>query len=199
MSTVDLRDRLHEAGFLPPDPSDRTLVNLMASVIRSRGGESPHPGFAGLDEEALAACRSLVLVLVDGLGWHQVEAAQRERPAPAFIHRRSLRATTVFPATTAVATTTLTTGASPAEHGVLGWYTHLPEIGLNTTILLGTLGFFGLGVSPESPDWGSTINDGRRLLTVFPHAALVPALSLMSLVLGLNLLADGLREESLRD
>ena len=68
-----------------------------------------------------------------------------------------------------------------------------------TTILLGTLGFFGLGVSPESPDWGSTINDGRRLLTAFPHAALVPAIALMSLVLGLNLLADGLREESLRD
>jgi len=68
-----------------------------------------------------------------------------------------------------------------------------------TTILLGTLGFFGLGVSPESPDWGSTINAGRRLLTIYPHPALVPALSLMSLVLGLNLLADGLREESLRD
>lgn len=68
-----------------------------------------------------------------------------------------------------------------------------------TTILLGTLGFFGLGVSPESPDWGSTIDDGRRLLAIFPHPAVVPALALMSLVLGLNLLADGLREESLRD
>lgn len=68
-----------------------------------------------------------------------------------------------------------------------------------TTILLGTLGFFGLGLSPESPDWGSTINDGRKLLSVFPHPALAPAISLMSLVLGLNLLADGLREESLRD
>ena len=68
-----------------------------------------------------------------------------------------------------------------------------------TTILLGTLGFFGLGVSPESPDWGSTINEGRRLLTIYPHPALPPALALMSLVLGLNLLADGLREESLRD
>ena len=68
-----------------------------------------------------------------------------------------------------------------------------------TTILLGTLGFFGLGVSPESPDWGSTINDGRRLLSIFPHPAVVPALALMSLVLGLNLLADGLREESLKD
>jgi peptide/nickel transport system permease protein len=68
-----------------------------------------------------------------------------------------------------------------------------------TTILLGTLGFFGLGVSPESPDWGSTINDGRRLLRLFVHPALVPALALMSLVLGLNLLADALRERSVRE
>ncbi|WP_431300018.1 ABC transporter permease [Tabrizicola sp. BL-A-41-H6] len=68
-----------------------------------------------------------------------------------------------------------------------------------TTILLGTLGFFGLGVSPDSPDWGSTIDDGRKLLNLVPHPAVVPALALMSLVLGLNLLADGLREESLKD
>jgi len=68
-----------------------------------------------------------------------------------------------------------------------------------TTILLGTLGFFGLGVSPESPDWGSTIDDGRRLLSIYLHPAIAPALALMSLVLGLNLMADGLREESLKD
>lgn len=68
-----------------------------------------------------------------------------------------------------------------------------------TTILLGTLGFFGLGLPPESPDWGTTINDGRRLLSIYLHPPLVPALSLLSLVLGLNLLADGLREESLKD
>jgi peptide/nickel transport system permease protein len=68
-----------------------------------------------------------------------------------------------------------------------------------TTILLGTLGFFGLGVSPESPDWGMTINEGRKLLSIYPHPALPPALALMSLVLGLNLLADGLREQSLKD
>ena len=68
-----------------------------------------------------------------------------------------------------------------------------------TTILLGTLGFFGLGLPPESPDWGSTINDGRKLLSIYLHPALPPAVALMSLVLGLNLLADGLREESLKD
>ncbi len=68
-----------------------------------------------------------------------------------------------------------------------------------TTILLGTLGFFGLGLPPESPDWGSTINEGRKLLSIYPHPALPPAFALLTLVLGLNLLADGLREESLRD
>jgi len=68
-----------------------------------------------------------------------------------------------------------------------------------TTILLGTLGFFGLGLPPESPDWGSTINEGRKLLLIVAHPALPPAIALLSLVLGLNLLADGLREESLKD
>ena len=70
-----------------------------------------------------------------------------------------------------------------------------------TTILLGTLGFFGLGLEPESPDWGSMINHGRSYVRTaeWAHLSLVPALALMSLVLGLNLLADGLREESLKD
>lgn len=68
-----------------------------------------------------------------------------------------------------------------------------------TTILLGTLGFFGLGMPPESPDWGTTIKDGSQLLRAFIHPALPPAIALMSFVLGLNLLADALREESLKD
>ncbi|SMC43760.1 ABC transporter permease [Primorskyibacter flagellatus] len=104
--------------------------------------------------------------------------------------------------------------AAAQTRGEGGWYIMLWEILPNargplivdfclrigyTTILLGTLGFFGLGMPPESPDWGSTINEGRKLLTIYLHPALPPALALLSLVLGLNLLADGLREESLRD
>jgi len=69
-----------------------------------------------------------------------------------------------------------------------------------TTILLGTLGFFGLGLESESADWGKMIIDGRRLLSAnILHIAIPPAIALLSLVLGLNFLADGLREESLRD
>ena len=70
-----------------------------------------------------------------------------------------------------------------------------------TTILLGTLGFFGLGMGPESPDWGTAIKDGSQVaqLRLYYWQGVAPALALMSLVLGLNLLADALREESLRD
>ncbi|MEM6578655.1 MAG: ABC transporter permease [Pseudomonadota bacterium] len=68
-----------------------------------------------------------------------------------------------------------------------------------TTILLGTLGFFGLGLESESADWGKMIIDGRKLLAAnVLHIVLPPALALLSLVLGLNFLADGLREESLK-
>ncbi|QDY99400.1 ABC transporter permease [Nitratireductor mangrovi] len=68
-----------------------------------------------------------------------------------------------------------------------------------TTILLGTLGYFGLGLAPESPDWGTGIKESSRLLRAFVHPALPPVFALMSFVLGLNLLADALREESLKD
>ncbi len=68
-----------------------------------------------------------------------------------------------------------------------------------TTILLGTLGYFGLGLAPESPDWGTAIKDSSRLLRSFVHPALPPVVALMSFVLGLNLLADALREQSLKD
>ena len=68
-----------------------------------------------------------------------------------------------------------------------------------TTILLGTLGFFGLGLAPESPDWRSMINQTRAFIRIVPTIALPPTLALAMFVLGLNLLADGLREQSLKD
>ncbi|NIW53839.1 MAG: ABC transporter permease subunit [Gammaproteobacteria bacterium] len=68
-----------------------------------------------------------------------------------------------------------------------------------TTILLGTLGFFGLGLAPESPDWGSMINQTRGFIRIAPTIVLPQTIALAMLVLGLNMLADGLREQSLKD
>lgn len=64
---------------------------------------------------------------------------------------------------------------------------------------MGTLGFLGLGLPPPSPDWGSMVAKGREfILSGSPWAALWPSLAIASLVVGLNLLADGLREETMR-
>ena len=63
---------------------------------------------------------------------------------------------------------------------------------------IGTLGFLGLGLPPPTPDWGGMINEARRYIWTNPLGVLWPALAISSLVVGLNLLADGLREESTR-
>ncbi|WP_420348409.1 ABC transporter permease [Pelagibius sp.] len=66
-------------------------------------------------------------------------------------------------------------------------------------ITIGTLGFLGLGLPPPDPDWGKMITEARAFIQFMPHMAIFPCIAISSLVLGFNLLADGLREVSLRD
>jgi len=66
-------------------------------------------------------------------------------------------------------------------------------------ITIGVLGFLGLGLPPPDPDWGGMINETRQMAMAFPHMALFPCIAISSLVLGFNLVADGLREVALRD
>jgi len=66
-------------------------------------------------------------------------------------------------------------------------------------ITIALLGFLSLGLPPPDPDWGKMISDGRQWGYNGLNMMLWPAIAISSLVLGLNLLADGLREISLRD
>lgn len=66
-------------------------------------------------------------------------------------------------------------------------------------ITIALLGFLSLGLPPPDPDWGKMISEGRDWGYFGLNMMLWPALAISSLVLGLNLLADGLREISLRD
>ena len=64
---------------------------------------------------------------------------------------------------------------------------------------IGTLGFLGLGLPPPSPDWGSIVNQGRSFIQAgHPWDALWASLAIAMLVVGLNLMADGLNEEAQR-
>lgn len=68
-----------------------------------------------------------------------------------------------------------------------------------TIIAIGVLGFLGLGLPPPTPDWGGMVKDSYAMLVVFPHMSIFPCIAISSLVVGLNLMADGIREVSLRD
>jgi len=56
------------------------------------------------------------------------------------------------------------------------------------------LSFIGLGAQPPTADWGTMLADGRQFITVAAHVAAVPGLAIFLLVLGLNLVGDGLRD-----
>jgi peptide/nickel transport system permease protein len=70
-----------------------------------------------------------------------------------------------------------------------------------TTVAITTLTFLGLGLQPPDPDWGLMIKEASSTALVwkFSYMLLIPALSVSSLILGFNLMADGLREMSMRD
>ncbi|MFZ0388562.1 MAG: ABC transporter permease [Solirubrobacteraceae bacterium] len=56
-----------------------------------------------------------------------------------------------------------------------------------------TLSFLGLGIQQPSPDWGLTISLARASMAIEPWVVVAPAIALATLVVGVNLLADGLR------
>jgi peptide/nickel transport system permease protein len=70
-----------------------------------------------------------------------------------------------------------------------------------TTVAITTLTFLGLGLQPPDPDWGLMIKEAASaaLLWKYSYMLIVPALAVSSLILGFNLMADGLRQMGLRD
>ena len=79
----------------------------------------------------------------------------------------------------------------------------LPILGVEASVRMSyailsvaSLGFLGLGIQPPSPDWGLMISQSRRFLVSAPWVALAPMGAVASLVLGINLLADGIRQAS---
>ena len=61
-------------------------------------------------------------------------------------------------------------------------------------LLEATLSFLGLGVPPPLPSWGLMIAEGKDYMFFSPWVIMIPGVSLFALVLGINLLGDGMRE-----
>jgi peptide/nickel transport system permease protein len=68
-------------------------------------------------------------------------------------------------------------------------------INIGTAILnAAALSFLGVGVQPPTPEWGAMLSQSRLYIVTAPHTVTFPGLAIMSVVLGFNLLGDGLRD-----
>ena len=56
------------------------------------------------------------------------------------------------------------------------------------------LSFLGLGAQPPTADLGSMLGEGRTSILIAPHVATLPGLVILVIVIGINLLGDGLRD-----
>jgi hypothetical protein len=108
----------------------------MASIAQAFDVTMPYRPLTALPMRELAGARTVVLLVIDGLGdlW-------LERHAPRGVIRAHQRAIidSVFPSTTASAVTTFLTGLAPAQHGLTGWHMYLRELGAVAAILPLTL------------------------------------------------------------
>jgi peptide/nickel transport system permease protein len=69
------------------------------------------------------------------------------------------------------------------------------SLSLSVAILLeSALSFLGMGVQPPHPSWGNMLSSARKVMMLAPWTAIYPGLAIMLLVLGFNLLGDGLRD-----
>jgi hypothetical protein len=131
-----------DGEFIMPHYHGLGIANVPATVAALFGGELPG-ACPPLERELWTAwgdgLRRVILVIVDALGYLQVQAAMERDPTLAF-NRLAEVGTLVpiastFPSTTNNVLSTLWTGYSPAAHGILAYELYLREIGVAASTL----------------------------------------------------------------
>jgi hypothetical protein len=112
-----------------PRYGEASLADVLPGVLAALG----LPGMAdplGLAAGALAGVRRVAVLLVDGLGRHQLPAAAPYAPGLAELAAGARTLTCGFPSTTPVSLVSTGTGATPGAHGVLGFNVRVPATGV---------------------------------------------------------------------
>ena len=99
-----------------------TLPNYSGANVRGLVPALLAPSRASLPSwmpEPLRGAHQVVVLVIDGLGWDQLQSRRELAPTIMAMQGRSI--TTVAPSTTATALTSITTGLTPGEHGLVGY------------------------------------------------------------------------------
>jgi len=112
-----------------------------------------------------------------------------------YAETRALKKTTFIEATEALGAETLRTMLLHVLPNVSSPIIVRSSIGMGFTILTAaTLGFLGVGAQPPTPEWGVTIAESRQYLPDAWWYATFPGLAIFLVVMGFNMLGDGLRD-----
>lgn len=105
---------------------DNGIVNVSNSILRSFGAPCKHKTLPCLDVILEKGFQNVVLLLFDGMG---TDALETHLPADSFLRKHLVKTiSSVFPPTTTAATTSITSGFTPYEHGWLGWSLYFKEL-----------------------------------------------------------------------
>jgi predicted AlkP superfamily pyrophosphatase or phosphodiesterase len=110
---------MSDAAPRPPRYGDACVTSLIPSLLGPSGTNALPDFFPSV----VRGARQVVLLVVDGLGWHQLQSritADRSL-APMLASMQGGPITTIAPTTTVTALTSITTGATPGEHGLIGY------------------------------------------------------------------------------
>jgi peptide/nickel transport system permease protein len=143
---------------------------------------------------------AIAIVAVLGPGIDNVMIAVGIEAVPAYV--RTVRASTLTLREHDFVLAARASGASGARiighhilPNVLAPIVVLATLGVGLAILTAAgLSFIGIGAQPPTPEWGSMLATARTYIRDAPWIAAFPGLAIVVLVLGLNLLGDGLRE-----
>ena len=114
---------------------DECLTNLACSIRKYFNLEYHHKTLSYIDEILdKEKPRNVLLFLFDGMGSNILDRTLDKESF--FIKNKFKKITTVFPATTTAATTSIITGLNPVEHGYLGWNTYIKPINQTITLYL---------------------------------------------------------------
>lgn len=122
-----------EKRIVFPDYNN-SLVNLSSSILKAFGVEPDEPTLRSVDDILARDYKNVVLLLLDGMGVSIME--KHLDKTGAFWSNLRLKCTSVFPATTVAATTSVLSSLPPVSHAWLGWDNFYPEVGENVTVFL---------------------------------------------------------------
>jgi hypothetical protein len=130
-----LRTTAPEPGMVLPDYAGYGTCNVSQLILQNFGLRNRCPEvLAPLLERKY---RRVILLIMDALGWNQLQSWVEDLPSLRRLYERSraVPITVPFPSTTTVALTAIYTGLTPAEHTITGHYVYMRELGAVMDVL----------------------------------------------------------------